>query len=229
MLSHKKSVWIASGVFILTLISSSAIVKAKVLLTDPIELKRSKEWKVIDGFRSAKFGMDEKQLLRAISKDLKVPKTKIKRRTNFMEKITVMEVTVPELLAFGGPATILYTLGYKSKKLANVSIIWGKGAAEKFDAQGVVDAANFLRDHFLKNQFDREKLLINSRMNDTEILVFRGFDKQKRGVLLVLTTPKGDDDRGAEKLQQEYRLKLQYTLNPIDPDIYRPTIVSGHD
>ena len=131
MLSHKKSVWITSGVFIFTLISSSAVVNAQAQLKDPAERELSKlQWKVIDGFRSAKFGMDEKQLLRAISKDFRIPKTKIKNLTNPIEKITALEVTVPKLLAFGGPARVQYILGYKSKKLVNVSVLWGEGRGD---------------------------------------------------------------------------------------------------
>ena len=225
MLSHKKSVWITSGVFIFTLISSSAVVNAQAPLKDPAERELSKlQWKVIDGFRSAKFGMDEKQLLRAISKDFRIPKTKIKNLTNPIEKITALEVTVPKLLAFGGPARVQYILGYKSKKLVNVSVLWGEGVAKKVDANGIVDAANFLKNHFLKKQYVKGKTIVGQRMNDAEMLIFRGFDKKKRAIVLVLRAPATNKGIDPENLKQEFRLKLQYLRNPFAPDVFRPSI-----
>ena len=40
----------------------------------------------LSGFRSAHFGMDEKKILKAIYRDFKIPKSKIKRQTHAREK-----------------------------------------------------------------------------------------------------------------------------------------------
>ena len=64
----------------------------------------TKQWKVIDGFRSAKFGMSEKQVMRAIAKDFKISKSKVKLDVHPTEKTTNLSITVPKLL--GGNATI---------------------------------------------------------------------------------------------------------------------------
>ena len=225
MLSYKKNAWLIFGVFIFALISNFTIAKAQARLKDPIARELSKKkWKVIDGFRSAKFGMDEKRVLRAIHKDFKIPKTKIKRFLNSRDKTSLLEITIPELLPFGGPSKINYIFGFKSKTLRHVNIFWGKGVAEKVDAQGIVHVANFLSKHFLTHRYIKEKFLTNSRMNNSQILIFRGFDKKKRAVLLVLTSPGTDQVLDAETREQEYMLRLQYFLDPDDPDIFKPKI-----
>tara|TARA_B100000676_G_scaffold306541_1_gene362972 strand:- start:3683 stop:4393 length:711 start_codon:yes stop_codon:yes gene_type:complete len=224
---HKKTIWLtASWVFIFTfIISVFTVAKAQAPLKDPIARELSKKkWKVIDGFRSAKFGMDEKQVVRSIRKDFKVPKTTVQRSKNSREKTTVLRITLPELLPLGGPAKINYIFGFKSKTLMHVSILWGKGAAEKVDAQSVVDVANFLRAHFLKNRYKKEKFVSNRRINDREILIFQGLDKKNRAIILTLVGPAKNIAQNPKNLLQEYSLQLRYILNTENPDIFNPIL-----
>ena len=223
MLSYTKNVWLIFGVFIFALISNFTICKAQAPLKDPLAQELSKKkWKVIDGFRSAKFGMDEKRVLRAIHKDFKIAKTKVKHLVNSRKKITILEIIIPEPLPFGGPVKIDYLFGYKSKTLMNVSIFWGKGVVEEVDAQGVVHAANFLKAHFLKKRYERDKFLTTVRMDESRILVFRGFDKKKRAILLVLNAPAANTGQDPKTLDQEYSLQLQYFLNTSVQDVFNP-------
>lgn len=225
MLSYIKKAWLIFGVFIFALISNFTIAKAQAPLKDPIarELNK-KQWKVIDGFRSAKFGMDEKQVLRAISKDFKVPKTKVQHRKNSREKTMVLGIALPKILPLGGPAAITYIFGFKSKTLMHVSILWGKGAAEKVDGKTVVDAANFLSTHLLKNRYKKEKFISNRRINDQEIIIFQGLDKKNRAIILTLTAPTNNTDQDPKKILQEYSLQLRYILSPENPDVFNPII-----
>jgi hypothetical protein len=176
----------------------------------------------IDGFRSAKFGMKEKDVFKAIAKDFKISKGKVKRSQNSIEKTTNLEVTVPEMIGVGGTAKVGYILGYKSKKLIQVNIIWGQGAEEsgkKVKMQSIIDAANFLRNHLVKKKYQKESLIANARMNEETTIVFRGKDKKDRMALLILTAPKAKEGEDDKKAGDQVSLKLSYVLDTKKPDI----------
>ena len=136
-----------------------------------------KKWAVIDGFRSAKFGMDEKKVKRAIAKDFKISKSKIDRKVHPIEKTLTLNVNIPDLFATGGTACITYILGHKSKKLMQVNVRWGTGASKNFKGQSIVDTANILRDHLNKKKYKDEGFVLNGQISPTQLMVFRGIDK----------------------------------------------------
>ena len=108
------------------------------------ESLKKNPWADIKGFRSAKFGMNEKSVYRAIATDFKLAKSKVKKTTNAKEHTTGLEIIVPDLFATGGTAKVGYVFGYKSKKLIHINVLWGRGAAENIDGQSVVNTANLL-------------------------------------------------------------------------------------
>jgi hypothetical protein len=221
MLLHKTA-WLTLGFFLLTFIATGGIAEAQAPLKDPKPRENSKKkWKVIDGFRSAKFGMDEKQVLRAIAKDFKISKSKVQRKIHPKAKTTILILHHPKLMEIGGPADIAYILGYRSNKLTQINIVWGGGAEKNVAPKTVVDAANFLRIHLIKKQYKKEGFVTNGRMDDVTTLVFRGKDKKNRMALLILTTPKINKDEITKKAAQKYTLKLSYILKPDAPDIFQ--------
>ena len=144
--------WLALSVFFLTLSGT----------VDIAESQTAKKLAKIEGFRSAKFGMKEKDIYRAITKDFKISKGKVRRSSHSLAKTTNLEITVPKLLGVGGTAKIGYIMGFKSKRLMQVNVVWGRGAEEsgrKVKAQNIVDAANFLRNHLKKNNIRKKGLL----------------------------------------------------------------------
>ena len=148
-------------------------------------------WTNIEGFRSAKFGMNEKSVFRAIAKDFKLEKSKVKKDTNPIEQNTFLNITVHDLFRTGGTAKVIYILGHKSKRLVHVNVLWGKGATENVDGKGIVDTANLLRSHFIKKRYKVESLVANGKISDESTLVFRGKDKKNRMVVLILNTIMG--------------------------------------
>jgi len=213
--------WLALSVFFLTLSGTADIAEsqtAKKKSTQPAK-KQAK----IEGFRSAKFGMKEKDIYKAIAKDFKISKGKVRRSENSLEKTTSLEVTVPKMMEVGGVAKVGYVLGFKSKKLIQVNVIWGRGAEEsgrKVKAQSIIDAANFLRNHFIKKKYQKEGFIANARVDDETTIVFRGKDKKDRMVLLVLTSPQAKKDEDGKKAKENIALKLSYVLDTKTPDIF---------
>jgi hypothetical protein len=214
---YRTTSWLALSAFLLTLSGAADIAESQTAKTKSTQ--PAKKQAKIEGFRSAKFGLKEKDIYRAITKDFKISKSKVKRSTSALEKTTSLEITVPKLLGVGGTAKIGYIMGYKSQRLMQVNIVWGRGAAKKVDPQTVVDAANFLRTHLIKKQYKKEGFVANGRMDDVTTIVFRGKDKKNRMALLILTSPKANKDEDAKKAAQNITLKLSYMLDPENPDI----------
>jgi len=181
-------------------------------------------WSNIKGFRSAKFGMDEKGVYRAIAKDFKLAKSKVVKEVNALEQTSVLKISVPDLFSTGGTATIGYVLGYKSKGLIAVNVLWGVGAAEKVNGQSVINTANLLRGHFLKKRYLKDKLAVNGKISNNQTIVFRGQDQKKRMIVVLLTSgtmPKGGNT--VESLNN-VSLLLSYIKNAESPDVRKISI-----
>ena len=191
------------------------------------ESLKKNRWADIKGFRSAKFGMNEKSVYRAIAKDFKLAKSKVKKTTNAKERTTGLEIIVPDLFSTGGAAKVGYILGYKSKKLIHINVLWGRGAAEKVDGKDVLTTANLLRTHFLKKRYKEEGLIANGKLSDTSTLVFRGKDKKNRMILLMLGTQLKKEGMTDEQTINSTSLVLSYLLNPDEPDIRKIVIQEG--
>lgn len=179
-----------------------------------------KKWASIDGFRSAKFGMDENKVKKAIAKDFKISSRKIKKSMHATEKTASLSVAVPKLFP-GGASSVAYVFGHQSKKLIQVNIVWGLAAGSKnVDGQAVVDAANILRTHFVKKRYKNDgSLVVNAKLSETKIMVFRGTDQKGRMAILALDTPKPLKDESPKDAAKKVSLTLSYILKPHEPDI----------
>lgn len=216
----RKISWLSLSVFLLSLSGALDIAESKT--SQKNSTQPAKKQANIEGFRSAKFGMKEKDIYRAITKDFKISKSKVKREEHPTEKTMSLYITIPKLLEVGGTAKVIYILGFKSKKLMQVNILWGKGAeksGKKVKAQSVINAANFLRNHLIKKQYQKEGFIANARMNDVTTIVFRGKDKKNRMALLVLNTPQAKKDEDVKKARENVSLKLSYMLDHTKPDV----------
>ncbi len=185
----------------------------------------------IKGFRSALFGMNETELRRAIAKDLKVKAQDIKAETHPTEKTRVLSVMTSDLLPDSGPALVAYQLGFRSKTLMQVSIVWGRPIDPAPSPQRLVATANTLRNYFAAQQFRAEGRLLNAQV-EGGIIAFRGFDADGRMVLLALSSQPGDAAAArAPKVEAapapsphsalaSLSLQLTYALNPAKPDVF---------
>jgi hypothetical protein len=212
---------IVSFIFLGSLFFYASILEAKTNTKDPAvnAIASKKKSAVIDGFRSAKFGMDEKKITRAISKDFKISRSKIKRSTHPIEKTLSLNIDVPNLLATGGTARISYILGHKSKKLMHVNVFWGPGPNKNVDGQSIVDTANLLRDYLNKKKYKDNSVVTNAKISETQIMAFRGTDQKGRMTVLTLTTPKASKDESPKDVSKKVSLLLSYILKPNNPDI----------
>ena len=181
----------------------------------------------VEGFRSARFGMTEAQVLEAIRVDFNIAKDAVGRETNDIERTSSLTITVNDLLPGSGRAQVVYLLGYKSKKLMQVNIFWGKPVNPNPDAAALKMAASLLRNYFAQQGFHSEKVLMNAQLRDGRFVVFRGTDEKNRSVLLVLDLPHEGAEPEAQKAEgaaaqgRDPSLQLSYIENANSPDIFR--------
>jgi hypothetical protein len=176
----------------------------------------------IEGFRQARFGMSEEQVRQAIRKDFPSAAAKLTSTVHPSEKTTVLSLSVADLLPHTGNARISYILGYRSKKLSQVNIVWTSDDTTAGD-ETVVGIANSLRDFFTSENFKPDSIIVNHQLAANTILVFRGSDDQKRTVLLVLSGVAASappEDKKAPN-PRPLTLELSYIEDTAHPDIFK--------
>jgi hypothetical protein len=166
--------------------------------------------------------MTEAQIRDAIGKDFKLSGDAIQRVEEPTERTTALIVKVNDLLPDSGPAVIAYLLGYKTKKLFRVNVIWGQEIGSPTKPEQVVGTANALRNYLLGQGYRQEGLILNQSLGDDNVLVFQGADAQGRLTELILgITKKPPAQPDAQPEVAGASLRLSYVEKPKDPDIYR--------
>ena len=178
----------------------------------------SQKWAVVNGFRSANFGMKERDVLKAIKKDFGIGKNQVSRKTHPNEKTVTLGIQVDKLLPESGPAKVFYIMGYKSKRLIHINVIWGKPITKKPNAEAIVATANQLRNHFAQKKYQKEGFALNAPLGEGVILVFQGKDRKGRAAKILLVNPKAEGDK---KVGENIALTLSYIEKPMDPDVFR--------
>ena len=157
----------------------------------------------IEGFRQARFGMNEEQVRQVIRKDF--PTAKISDAIHPSEKTMVLSFTVADLLPNTGNARVSYIFGYRSKKLIQINIVWASDGSAVSD-ETVVGTANSLRDYFASQNYKPDSAVANRQLAENTIVVFRANDLQGRTVLLVLS--------GAARRKRGRGRRCSYSSSP---------------
>ncbi len=180
----------------------------------------------VEGFRSAKFGMSEAEVRRAIQIDFNVRDSAIVRTTNTTELTTVLTITAQDVLPDVGKVKIVYTLGYAHKSLFQVRLLWGASVSDTSPtATNVLAGAKRLQSYFVTQTFPAEGRAIDTQMADGINLLFQGFDGKGRMVQLQYgTTPWPPQQGDKAGLKPSPRLPFGlviYAEDPKNPDIFR--------
>ena len=174
---------------------------------------------VIEGFRSAKFGMDEKAVKAAIKADFGLDGKAVRTEQNPLEKTTALLIEVPSLDP-GGKAQVAYILGYSSAKLIQVNVVWGAPVEPKATAEQLSGAATLLRNYFSQQAFPADRRVQDQRLADGSLLFFQGRDDKARQVSVALFGANVVAKEG-EKPTQIYSLRLSYIAKPEAPDVFQ--------
>ena len=172
----------------------------------------------IEGFRQARFGMNEDQVRQAVRKDFPAV-GKLGSATHPTEKTTVLTLSVADLLPNSGNAHISYIFGYRSKKLIQVNVLWTSDRSNGGD-ETVIGTANSLRDYFLSQNYKADSVIANRQLAENTIIVFGANDLQGRTVLLVLSGVAATAST-KEKKEPPLTLELAYIQDASHPDVFR--------
>lgn len=175
--------------------------------------------KAVDGFRSAKFGMNEADIRAAITKDFGVKPDGIRTQDNPAELTNSLLVSVPDLLPNGGIAEVSYVLGYKSKSLIQVGTVWSKATDPAMTPERLFSNANVLRAHFLNEGFKQDSIAVNMPVNGG-IVMFRGNDAKDRSVLLLLQGT-FENKENNQRILTPTGLLLFYVADAKSPDVFK--------
>jgi hypothetical protein len=173
---------------------------------------------VADGFRSAKFGMTEKQVRAAIKADFGLEGEAVTDGTNAAERTQLLTVNVPGLLPDGGTAQLSYVLGYTSKALIQIGISWNEAIDPTVDAAKLYANSDVLVSYFTAAGYQPASVRTGLVL-DNGILLFRGEDSKGHATILLL---QGDYSGGdGQRVLQPTGLALLYAADSETPDIFK--------
>jgi len=175
--------------------------------------------KAIDGFRSARFGMNETDVRAAMTKDFNAKPDAIKIQDNASELTRSLLLSAPELLPNGGTAELSYVFGYKSKSLIQVGAVWSKGTDTAMTPEKLFSNANILRAHFMGEGFKPDSIAVNMPVAGG-IVMFRGSDAKDRSVILLLQGT-FENKENNQRVLTPTSLLLFYVADAKSPDIFK--------
>jgi hypothetical protein len=175
---------------------------------------------LVEGFRSAKFGADEKAVRAAIKADFGIDGKAVRTEQNAIEKTNALVFEVDGLEP-GGRAQLAYILGYTSKKLIQVNVVWGMPTNPGATIDQLTGAAVLLRNYFTQQAFAPERRVADQRLPDGSLLYFQGADAKGRIVSLQLLPLAAPVKAGEEKPKLVYSLRLSYIADLKAPDIFQ--------
>lgn len=173
----------------------------------------------LTGFRSATFGMTEKEVRAAIASDFgKEVAAKVIAQENLAEKTAIISVLVPDLFEGAGIGSVSYVFGYQSKKLIQVALLWSAQTDPKITPEQLFSGANVLQGYFLGQGYPPASVASNA-MIDAGILMFRGTDKDENTAMLLLQG--GFTGEGEQRNLKPNALLLYYIADAKNPDVFR--------
>jgi hypothetical protein len=183
----------------------------------------------LEGFRSARFGMDEAAVRDAIQADFSLSDDAIEDSENVAERTRILSARVADVLTDGGTADVSYVFGYASRMLSQVSIVWSAQSDPDMTADQLIANANALQTFFLQAGYEPQSVVANVQVPEG-LLVFRGRDVQGRMIVLLLRgVTSGDTAAGAQTATGESAagpvlnptsLLLAYLADPENPDVF---------
>jgi len=180
----------------------------------------------VTGFRGARFDMDETQIRAAILADFGVKPEGIKVVPNAMERTTALIVALPTLDPGPGPATVVYILGYKTKKLIQVNLVWTQNTTpDKTDSGPYLVAGVQLANYFNGFAWRDGKVTMGAPSGPHTLVLFAAEDAKTGAVQVVADGVAFQSKDGkvetAPQAPGSISLRVAYIANRTSPDIFK--------
>ncbi|MEO5336312.1 MAG: hypothetical protein H7841_05390 [Magnetospirillum sp. WYHS-4] len=182
---------------------------------------------MVEGFRSSHFGMTEAEVRQSIVRDFGIKPETIQREVHPVEQTTILAATVKNLIPESGEAVVVYVLGYKSKKLTQVNVVWARDAKAEAEIEKLKVVTLTLRNYFAARQYQPDSIVRDRALSDGGILVFRGADEKGRVVTLVARDLAPVESKGQAKgdaktaVPRHPSVQISYIEKPKAPDVYQ--------
>lgn len=180
----------------------------------------------VEGFRGARFGMDEAQVRAAIQTDFQAKPDAIRLVPNAMERTTALIVSLPSMDPGPGPATVVYILGHKTKKLIQVNLVWSQPAgAGAVDSGPYLVAGVQLANYFNGFAWRDGKVNMGVPSGPNTLVLFAAEDA-KTGAVQVIADGvaferKDGKAEAAPPKPGSLSLRVSYIADRLAPDIFR--------
>ena len=176
----------------------------------------------VAGFRSARFGMSEQDVRAAMAKDLGVKPADIASSVNPVEGTTVLTAKAATLDPGPGPAVVAYILGYTSKKLIQVNVIWGDQPGA--DPNAMIGAGERLAHYFAGYTWNKDTTRAGIPVGPNTVVLFSGEDAKTGAVRLILDGVKYQMQRdGKESTSPDPKgppkVLINYIADRDNPDV----------
>jgi hypothetical protein len=170
-----------------------------------------------NGYRSARFGMDEVQLRKVIAADFAPPPEALRSVENPQENTRALVLQLPKLEPGPGPANVVYVLSAADGRLVHVSLQWTTGpqpSAEERQQMAVAGArlANGLKQH----DWSQASTLGGRPLGPNAVLLFAAVDGRGAGLELSLAgvaTALPNSPDAPNSSSGPARLRLNYSDN----------------
>lgn len=174
----------------------------------------------VNGYRSATFGMTQKQVREAINKDFKINNEAIESGKNLITRTQSLSVKVSDLLPDTGESDVSYIFGYNSETLIQVNVTWQENADKGLTAEKILGIGGSLQNYFLTQPYDFKKVVTGVKTSPDTLILFRAEDADNDIVLLLIEGLK-EKGKETEANDRPLTLKLSYQHNSDKPDIYQ--------
>jgi hypothetical protein len=175
---------------------------------------------LVGGFRSAKFGMSEVEVVKAIKSDFVVSNAVITQTTNKVEGTHLLKVSVNNLLPNSGQAVVTYSFGYKADKLDEIDVTWDAKGPGNSPAVLLRNGA-VLQNYFLSEPFAPGSVTGSALLTNGNLLLFRGTDSAGHAVALFISGPSTHDAASNKINITPTDLTVAYASDPTHPDVFK--------
>lgn len=187
---------------------------------------------VVAGFRSARFGDDEAAVRKAIETDFGATSDQITEGASQLEKTKLLAIRVKDIVPESGIGEIVYILGYTSKKLIQINVVWSSQLSPDFTPQQFGAVATILGNYFARQGFDAKTVSVNQRLPNGVVRVFNGKDLEGHLVTLVFqegelqVTPdekasEAEKKKAAAATRKVAAVRLSYVADAENPDVLK--------